>query len=350
LTILIPDAVFEDDHALEIGAAAPRILRVRRAGRPDEIPAAEWQEAQAVVAYHRLAYDASVCARLENCRILVRAGVGTDNVDLAAFAVRGIPVCNVPDYGTAEVADHAMALMLALSRGIVEFHRGIAADPEAGWDWRRWPRPVRRLAGRHLLIVGFGAIGRAIAQRAAGFDLEIGVFDPAARDIGGAIRHATLDDAVAAADIVSLHAPLTPATRQLIDRRRLALMKPDAILINTARGGLIDLDALHDGLEAGAIAGAGLDVLPQEPADPKHPLFRALAEDVEWLRGRLIVTPHAAFLSADAIADMRRKSVETAVAYLNDGTLRHRVNLAGPGVAPDSSPDRSRLARLPLGR
>jgi lactate dehydrogenase-like 2-hydroxyacid dehydrogenase len=324
--ILIPDAVFDDDHALEAAAAAPRGLTVRRASQADDVADADWQSAEAVVAYHRLPYDAAVCAKLSRCRILVRAGVGTDNVDLAAFAARGIPVCNVPDYGTAEVADHTLALILALARGIVEFHRGIAADPAAGWDWRRWPTPVRRLTGQKLLIVGFGAIGRAVAQRAVGFGLDIGVFDPLATDLAGARRYATIEEGLADSDIVTLHAPLTDATQRLIDRRRVLLLKPGAILVNTARGGLIDLDALHDGLVNGTIAGAGLDVLPHEPPDPAHPLFRALAADAVWLRGRLIATPHAAFLSADAITDMRRRAIETAVAYLDDGTLRHCVN------------------------
>lgn len=318
--ILIPDAAFDDDHALERGAAAPYALLVRRARRADEVADAEWADAEAIIAYHRMAYDAGLCARLKRCRILVRAGVGCDNVDLAAFAARGIPVCNVPDYGTGEVADHTIALLLALRRGVVEFHRGVAADPVRGWDWRRWPRPVRRLAGQRLLIVGFGRIGAAVARRAQVFDIAVDYYDPLRREGDD------LDAELAAADIVSLHAALTGATGALIDRRRLALMKPGAILINTARGGLVDLDALEEVLRADRIAGAALDVLPEEPPDPAHPLFAALASDAPWLRGRLIVTPHAAFLSAEAIADMRRGAVATAAAYLRDGTLVNCVN------------------------
>lgn len=328
MTILIPDAAFDDDHALERAAAAPFEVLVRRAARPDDIPAAEWEAAEAVIAYHRLSYDAALCAGLRSCRILVRAGVGCDNVDLAAFTARDIPVCNVPDYGIAEVADHAVALLLALARGVVAFHNAVAADPAQGWDWRLFPPPVRRLAGQRLLVVGFGRVGQAVARRAAALDLAVGFYDPLAQAAGDAEirRHDDLDAALAEADIVSLHAALTPATHALIDRRRLNAMKPTAILINTARGGLIDLDALSDALRDGRLAAAGLDVLPQEPPDPAHPLFRALSENAPWLRGRLVVTPHAAFLSRDAILDMRRKAVATAIAYLRDGRLSNCVN------------------------
>lgn len=324
--ILVPDAVFEDDHALERQAVAPDELRLRRAASAADVSGADWREADAVIAYHRLAYDDAVAERLARCRILVRAGVGTDNVDLDAFAARGIPVCCVPDYGTDEVATHAIALMLALSRGIVEFHRGIAADPRRGWDWRRWPGPVRRLKGLRLLVVGMGAIGRAVAARAAALGLVPFYVDPLVPAADGVPRADDLDAALAVADIVSLHAVLTPETRGLMNARRLARMKRDAILINTGRGALVELDALTEALRAGALGGAALDVLPDEPPEAEHPLFRALRENAPWLMGRLIATPHAAFLSAEAIHDMRMGAVETALLYLREGRLRHCVN------------------------
>jgi phosphoglycerate dehydrogenase-like enzyme len=324
--ILVPDAAFADDHALEREAAAPDELRVRRAARADEVPDADWREADAVVAYHILQYDEAVARRLERCRILVRAGVGTDNVDLAAFGARGIPVCCVPDYGTEEVADHAIGLMLALSRGIVAFHRGIAADPKAGWDWRRWPAPVRRLRGLTVLIVGMGAVGRAVAARARAFGLAVRYFDPRVAAAEGAARADDLDAALGDADIVTLHAALTDETRGLMNAARFARLKPGAILINTARGGLVDLDAVTEALRGGALGAAALDVLADEPPDPTHDLFRALSDGAPWLDGRLVVTPHAAFLSADAIRDMRVGAIATALLRLREGRLRHCVN------------------------
>lgn len=341
--ILIPDAVFEDDHAAERTAAAPIPLVVHRARDPADVPDQDWREAEALVAYPPLAYDEALSRRLAQCRILVRVGVGYDNVDLAAFARRGIPVCNVPDYGIGEVADHTIALLLALTRGVVAYHAALMADSVRGWNWRLWPPPVRRLEGQRLLIVGWGRIGQAVARRAATFDLSVGCYHPNRHAGQGesAVRHyQDLDVALGEADIVSLHAPLTPATRNLIDRQRIAAMKPGVVVINTARGALIDLDALTEGLQAGRIGAIGLDVLPDQPPDPAHPLFAALRDGVPWTRGRVVLTPHAAFLGADAIADMRRKAIETAVAFLRDGSLRHCVNAellpAGTRVAPGS--------------
>ena len=324
--ILIPDAVFEDDHAIERAEVAPLALLVRRAKTAGDVADEEWAAADAVIAYHRMTYDAALCAKLARCRIMVRAGVGYDNIDLPSFAARGIPVCNVPDYGIGEVADHTIALLLALVRGVVEFHRGIAADPVRGWDWRRWPRPVRRLKGQRLLIVGFGRVGAAVSRRAAALDLAITCYDPLRQHTEGVARADDLDAALANADLVSLHAALPAGAGPLIDRRRLAVMPRGAILINTARGGLVDLEALGDALRADHIAAAALDVLPGEPPDPAHPLIAALAADETWLRGRLILTPHTAFLSREAITEMRRKAAATAAAYLRDGTLVNRVN------------------------
>ncbi len=311
--------------------AAPAPLVLRRARTASDVPAEEWQQADAVIAYHRLAYDAALCERLTNCRILVRVGVGWDNVDLAAFAERGIPVCNVPDYGVGEVADHTISLLLALTRGLVSFHNAVARDPLTGWDWRLWPPLVRRLQGQRLLLVGYGNIGRAVARRAAAFDLAVGWYDPFVavdEDESGPRRFHDLDEALGQADIVSLHATLEQKGTKIIDRQRIAAMKPGAILINTARGGLVDLDAVADGLEQGVLGAIGFDVLPDEPPNPEHRLFVALREQAPWAKDRVVLTPHAAFLSADAIADMRRKAIETAVAYLRDGTLRNCVNLA----------------------
>lgn len=324
-TLLIPDLAFEDAGIERAAAGSVRLL-IRRAERAEDVSAADWGAADAVVAYHRLRYDAALAEELTRCRVLVRAGVGTDNIDLAAFGARGIAVANVPDYGTGEVADHALALLLALTRGIVEFHRGIAENPVTGWDWRRWPKPVRRLKGQKLLVVGYGAIGRAVAQRAKSFEMEVGAYDPVAKIGDGVTAYDTLEAGLAEADIISLHAMMTKENEGLIDARRIGAMKKGALLINTARGGLVDLDALSDALRGGQIGAAALDVLPEEP--PAHPLFRALSEDADWLCGRLIVTPHAAFLSADAIRDMRRKAVENALAFLHSGELRHCVNTA----------------------
>jgi D-3-phosphoglycerate dehydrogenase/C-terminal binding protein len=141
-------------------------------------------------------------------------------------------------------------------------------------------------------------------------------------------RTRSLNDLLKRADVVSLHAPLTDETRRMINAATLARMRRNAILINTARGGIVDIDALHDALKGGQIAGAALDVLPQEPPDPAHPLIRAYGANEPWLAGRFLLSPHAAFYSAAGMADLRRKPVQTVVAYLTEGSLRNCVNAA----------------------
>jgi D-3-phosphoglycerate dehydrogenase len=326
MRILIPDAVFPDDHALERATAGDLEVEIRRAEGNAGLDLAALETADAIVAYFKVRYDAGVAAVAKRCRILVRAGVGVDKVDIAAWSARGIPVCNVPDYGTTEIADHALGMILALARGLPEYQRRVITSPAAAWALSPRPATVRRLRGARLLIVGFGAVGRALARRALAMEMHVAIFTPALRDIPADVEAiGDLDAGLATADIVSLHAPLKPETRHLLNRERLERLKPGVLVINTARGALIDPEALYDGLRSGPIAGAGLDVWEKEPpVDNK--LFQALMRDEEWLRGRLIVTPHVAWASADAVRDMRVKAVETARDYLTKGILRNCLN------------------------
>ncbi len=265
----------------------------------------------------------------ERCRIVVREGVGYDNLDLEGWGARGVPVCNVPDYGTTEVADHALALTLALTRGTGSYDEALRADPVGDWTYKTAPL-VRRLRGATFAILGLGRIGLATARRAAAFDMKVIFHDPYLSNgtelAVGYERVRSLEEFMARADILSVHTPLTEETRGLIGEKTLALAKPELIVINTARGPIVDLDALADALREGRIAGAGLDVLPQEPADTTHPLIAAWLAGEPWVRRRLIITPHAAFYSPSALDDMQRKAIEVSVAYLRDGTLMNCVN------------------------
>ncbi|HEX9466665.1 MAG TPA: C-terminal binding protein [Alphaproteobacteria bacterium] len=329
MKILLPDTVFADDHALEREAAEGLELEIRHAASTAELDLAALASADAIVGQHRVIYDAAVAAQATSCRVLVRAGAGVDNVDLAAWSARGIPVCNVPDYGISEVADHALGLLLTLARGLQVYHRRVETAASAPWLPFPLPPTVRRLRGAQLLLVGLGAVGRAVAKRAIGLEMRVAYFDPQVADApAGVVRATDLDATLPEADVVSLHAPLTAATRHLIDARRIALLKPGALLINTARGGVLDRKALYDGLRSGRVGGAGLDVWEAEPPAADDPLFQALAADEDWLRGRLVVTPHVASISAASIRDMRVKAVETARDYLATGALRHCVNRA----------------------
>lgn len=257
------------------------------------------------------------------CRIVVRAGVGVDLVDLAAWGRRGVPVCNVPDYGTTEVADHAIALMLALTRGTATYHDDLRQD--RGWSHEAAPL-VRRLHGAVFGVLGLGRIGHETARRTAAFGMRVVFFGPHHEQETGYERVASLPALMARSDVVSVHAPLTEATRGLLGPAAFAAAKPGLILVNTARGAIVDLDALTEALRSGRIGGAALDVLPQEPPDPHHPLIAAWRAGEPWLRGRLTLSPHAAFYSAASQEDLCRKSVQTALAWLREGRLQNCVN------------------------
>ena len=330
--ILTPDAQYADDAVIERKTAGPDVEwdiyreRVDSHAVPESVLAA----ADAIVVWHEVPIDAAMVRRLPKCRIIVRAGVGFDHIDLEATGVAGIPVANTPDYGTSEVADHAIGLMLALSRGIATYHDLLQADPVANFDSTRAPL-VRRIRGSTFGIVGFGRIGIATALRAKGFGMRVIAYDPyapAGMEIAAGVERAnTLGELLATSDVVSLHCPLTAATHNLIDAKALAAMKPDAVLINTARGAVVDIPALIAALEAGTIGGAAIDVLPVEPP-PTDDIFAQTYRRLRQskLRDRFIVTPHAAWSSPESRADARRLAVETTMLYLRDRHLRNLVN------------------------
>jgi len=264
-----------------------------------------------------------------NCRIVVRAGVGYDSIDLAAWGRRGVPVTNVPDYGTHEVADHAIALMMTLARGTAQLDEGLRADPVGGWKYHA-PPLIRRLAGAVFGVIGMGPIGIAAARRAAGFGMRIVFLDPflpSGMELAlGYERVHDLSALMAMSDVVSIHAPGTPKTRNILDAAAFAQSKPGQIVINTARGQIVDLDALTDAIREGRVGGAGLDVLPVEPPDTTHPLIAAWRKGEPWIRGRLVITPHGGFYSPDSMRDLRLKSVRQVLDYLRDGRLTTCVN------------------------
>ena len=219
----------------------------------------------------------------------------------------------MPDYGTTEVADHAIALMLALRRGTTIYDAAVMREPHAGWDYRVAPL-IARLKGATFGIVGLGRIGLATARRAAAFDMRVVFYDPYLPngiDLAvGYERVHSLAALFAASDVVSIHAPLSDETRGMIGAEAFAAARPGMVLVNTARGPIVDLDALHDALRSGKVGGAGLDVLPKEPVDAGHPLIKAWRAREAWIDGRLVLTPHAAFYSPSSLEDLHRKSVE----------------------------------------
>ena len=256
--------------------------------------------------------DAAALAAADGLRIVARYGVGVDNVDLAAAAARGIVVTNTPGANARSVAELAMALLLLLARPVAR----AAAETRAGG----WPRlPGLSLAGKTVGLIGFGAIGRQTARLLAGFDCRLLAYDPLLNEATAAalgVRAASLDELLAASDFVSLHAPVTPETRGLVDAAFLAQMKPGASLINTARGELVDEAALLDALTSGRLRGAALDAFTTEPPGGDNPLL-ALPN--------VIATPHMGAHTDGATTAMGRMALADCLAVLRGEEPRYRV-------------------------
>ncbi len=264
--------------------------------------------------------DAATLEALPRLKGVAVLATGYDVVDVAAAAARGVPVCNVPDYSTSAVAQAVFALLLELSNHTGELAAAVRAGRwQAGPDYCFWESPIRELAGRTLGVVGLGRIGQAVARIGAAFGMRV---------LGCGLRpgpdRLPLETLLAESDVVTLHCPLTAASRQLIDASRLALMRSEAILINTGRGALIDEHALAQALIEGRIAAAALDVLSLEPPPPGHPLLTA---------PHCLITPHVAWASVEA---RRRLIAETAanVDALLAGAPRNLV----PEIAASSPP------------
>jgi D-3-phosphoglycerate dehydrogenase len=259
---------------------------------------------------------ASVIEAASECRVIARYGIGYDNIDTAAAARAGIVVTNVPDYCLDEVADHTMALLLALARQVVP----ASAEVRAG-GWGASPAPVRRLEGQRLALVGVGGIGRRVAHRARAFGLDVVGYDPYLDpwDVDGVARAVDLEEALADADFVSLHAPLTEENRGMLGPEAIASMKRAPVVVNTARGGLVDLDAITRALEDGRVRGVALDVTDPEPPPLDHPL-RA--------HPQAVLTPHMAFYSEDAQQELLRRAAREVANAIEGRAPDRPVNLA----------------------
>lgn len=250
------------------------------------------------------------------CVHIARYGIGVDNIAVDVATELGIVVTNVPAFCVDEVAEHALALLLACARKIPRYDRAIRSGR---WDLQAG-KPLYRINGRTLGIVGFGKIGRALARKAAGLDLRIIAFDPYLTARGAEIDGVELcglDRLLEESDLVSIHVPLTAETRTMIGEPELRKMKPSACLVNTSRGSVLDVSAVERALREGWIAGAGLDVLPQEPPEPGSSL--AELENV-------ILTPHASFYSEESLVDLQTSTAEEVARVLSGQQPLHVIN------------------------
>lgn len=286
------------------------------------------EDADAMLVYHTIRVTRATIERLARCRLIVRCGVGYDNVDHEFARSRGIPVANVPDYGTEEVADSAIGLMLALTRGIA--HQNAFLRP-TGTRWHfSHVVPLRRLRGETFAIIGLGRIGTAAAMRAKALGMDVAFFDPYKPDgydkALGVRRVETLEELLQQALVVSCHCPLTKETQHIIDASAIDKMPRGSYLINTSRGGVVDVAAIPAAILDGRLAGAGIDVLPQEPPPDDHPLLVAWRNPQHPAHWRVILNAHNAFYSEQGLRDMRVKGAEAVKRLLLGQPLRNVVN------------------------
>ncbi|QII07173.1 C-terminal binding protein [Rhodococcoides fascians A25f] len=283
------------------------------ASREDLIAACE--EADAVINQY-VTIDQDFIARLSKCRVICRYGIGLNTIDVPAATAAGIMVANVPDGSLDDVSDHAAAMILALSRGLVKYDRALRSGE---WNYQA-AAPLHRLRGGLLGLVGFGNIPQRLASKMRAFGMEPIVYDPylsAARAAELGVRSVDLAELVRLSDVVSVHAPLTDSTRGLIGATELAAVKSTAFLVNTSRGGIVDEDALADALRTGSIAGAGLDVFAQEPLPTNHE-FGSL--------DNTILSPHCAWYSEESEVEIRTKTARNALETVTNGRPKYLVN------------------------
>ena len=268
-------------------------------------------DAQALIVRNRTRVDAALLEHAPRLRVVGRLGVGLDNIDLPACEARKIEVFPATGANALAVAEHVICSAMMLLRGAWQASAAVAAG--------QWPRAAlsngREIAGKTLGLVGFGGIGQLTATRAQALGMDVVAFDPAlAADLPlwreRGVRPLPLEEVIASADVVSLHVPLTPATRQLIDRARLASMKPEAVLVNTSRGGIVDEAALAEALSGGRLAGAAIDVFEQEPLPAGSPLAQA---------PNLFLTPHIAGVTFESNQRVSSLIAERIARFLRAG-------------------------------
>lgn len=313
LTVLVTDYTWDSlDRETDVLREVSATIVAARTGQEDELKELVPQADAILTCFARVSGD--VIRAGSHLKVIGRYGIGVDNIAVQVATELGIPVTNVPVYCLDEVAEHALALILSLARNIARYDQHVHAG-----DWSlKGPRPLERIRGATLGIVGFGKIGQTLAAKASGLGLNVLTHDPCPDQSVLESLSATsvpLGELLMRSDFVSLHAPLTESTMNLIDADALHLMKSTAFLINTARGGLIDHKALANALQRGELAGAGLDVFEPERLPPDHPLLGL---------SNVVLTPHVAFYSEQSVETLQIRAARNVAAILA-GRLPHSI-------------------------
>ena len=313
--IAVADSVFANLQPTEkVLAGIDATVQLAEQATPEAILDVAREADGLMVTYATISKE--IIQGLERCKVIGRFGIGVDNIDLDAATQAGIQVCYVPDYCLDEVSDHAMTLLVSLARKIVYSNALVQAGR---WEAKAIA-PVFRLRGRTLGLVGLGQIPQSMVPKAQAFGLNVIASDPfvsaeVAEKLG--VELVDFNTLLERSDYVSVHAPLTDETHHLFNKDAFGRMKSEALLINTARGPLVDDQALAEALDDGQISGAALDVVPVEPIPADSPLLN---------RDDVIITPHTAFYSVDALVDLQTKAAEDVVSVLNGQTPKYPVN------------------------
>jgi D-3-phosphoglycerate dehydrogenase len=313
--VAVADSVFPTlDPAREVLSRVGATLELSPAPTPDAVMAIAKDADAILVTYAKITGE--MIRDLKKCKIISRFGIGVDNVDIAEATKKGIVVTKVPDYCIDEVSDHTMALLLAAVRKIPMINTQVH-----GGTWKM-PNvvPIGRLRGSTLGLVGFGRIPQLVVPKAKAFGMKVLAYDPFVPKevfLAAGVEGVDLDTLLKSSDYVSIHSPLVPETKNLFDAEAFKKMKKTAYVVNTARGPIIDEDALAAALDAGEIAGAALDVMVNEPPGATHKLFG---------RDNVIITPHTSFYSEEALVDLQTKAAQEVVAVLSGQTPRNPVN------------------------
>jgi D-3-phosphoglycerate dehydrogenase / 2-oxoglutarate reductase len=316
ILVAVTDSPFPNlDPATQVLSEVNAELKLAKGTSPEEILAIAREADGLLVTYAKV--PASMIEQLKRCKVIARFGIGVDSVDIDAATRAGIVVTNVPEYCEDEVSDHAMALLLSLIRKIPfankKTHAGVWSMPAVV--------PIHRLRGSVLGLAGFGKIPRLVAVKAQAFGLQVQTYDPyvsseTAAKLG--VKLVGLPELLSTSDYISIHAPLTPETDRMFNADAFRQMKRSALLVNTARGQLVDVEALVDALDNKLITGAALDVLPQEPPAPNSRLFG---------RDDVILTPHTSFYSEESLVELQTKAAQQVALVLSGKEPRYPINL-----------------------
>jgi D-3-phosphoglycerate dehydrogenase / 2-oxoglutarate reductase len=314
--VAVTDSVFPNlEPAKQALSELHAQVKLADAPTPEAILAVAREADGLLVTYAKV--PAQIIEQLARCKIIARFGIGVDNVDIDAATRAGIIVTNVPEYCEDEVSDHAMAMLLTLIRKIPFANKRAHAGK---WEMTA-VIPIHRLRGRVLGLVGFGKIPKLVATKAQAFGLQVQTYDPyltAETTAKFNVKLVTLPELLSTSDYISVHTPLTPETNRMFNADAFRQMKRGALLVNTARGPLVDVEALVDALEARQLAGAALDVLPQEPPAPG---LRLLGRD------DVILTPHTGFYSEESMVDLQTKAAQQVALVLSGKEPRYPINL-----------------------